>query len=490
MSPEFDLLTRLVDDLPGMAYRCRHDADWTLEFVSAGCEGLLGYTPRELVEDRVVAVSDLVHPEDLAGVSLEVERAISQREPFSLVYRMRTREGQIKHIAEQGRGLFGPDGELEALEGFLSDVSGQVQAQDALRQAEKREVVGRLAGGLAHDLNNLLTTIYGATAMLMTGIPVDSELREEVEVLESVAEQAARVTRQLLMLGRPAPALTAPTDLALVLREQLTLLRRMAGDGIDLRVSCPEGPLGANLEPSSFGQVLLNLVLNARDAQEGAGPIDVRLGTEDGRAVLEVQDIGSGLRPGTEARIFDPFFSTKRGKGGTGLGLTVVQDVVEAAQGTVTVDSTPGAGATFRVTIPLSARDVPASEQGLPLGSEVLLLAEDNPGVREALARGLRRLGYTVLVAADGQEALKLSARHKGSIEALITDANMPHVNGVDLARGFGAQRPTSARLLISGDHLTIPADLFDRCLRKPLTPEDLAGSLREVLDQSERPGT
>jgi PAS domain S-box-containing protein len=477
---------RLINTFPGMAYRCLHDADWTLEYVSEGALGLLGYTADELVKERQIAVSDLVHPDDLAKVSLDVERALSAGEPFGSIYRMRKRDGEIRWISEVGRGVFGENGDLEAIEGFLSDVTAEVEGREASRAAERRAVVSRMASGIAHDFNNILAGVLHAAESIQAEVeaasPEQRVIREDLAGVFQLVDRASALTRQLLDFGKPAPPAEVPIDLCVALPVIGTLLERVTAAAVTIEVSTPAAPVLCRIDPVQLEQIVLNLAVNASDAMPSGGALRVTLAEPGPEAVvLSVSDTGVGMDDGEVQRIFEPYFTTKSANRGTGLGLATVRSIVEGVGGRISVRSTPGEGTTFDISLPSLAPGAAGDKAGF--GTEVILLVDDDDIVRKGLARGLRRLGYTVLEAADGVQALKLSERHKGALDLLLTDTHMPRMGGIELAGDLQQQRPDIATALLTGDNAVGPAGLFDLEIRKPLTAAAVAARVRTLLD-------
>jgi two-component system cell cycle sensor histidine kinase/response regulator CckA len=378
----------------------------------------------------------------------------------------------------------------------------KLAVEEQLRQAQKMEAVGRLAGGVAHDFNNILSVILGYAQMAAEDLAEDDPVGESVAQIMGAAERA---TRQLLLFSRQQ--VVEPVVLALdeVVSGLETMLRRTLGE--DIRLSVLSGPgLGrVRADRGSIEQVVMNLVVNARDAMPGGGSIRIRLenvevdgdvvrhvGASPGsHLLLEVRDDGSGMDAATRARLFEPFFTTKgRGKG-TGLGLSTVLGIVAQSGGSVRVDSEPGAGATFQVLLPRvdaelgSIRPPPRSRSR---GHETVLLLDDEPAVRDVARDILRRSGFQVLEAVHASAALEICRSHPGPIDLLVTDVVMPDVAGPSLARRLLALRPSMRVLLMSGysDDEKLCRGVEDvpfPYLQKPLTVAALTQRVREVLD-------
>jgi two-component system, cell cycle sensor histidine kinase and response regulator CckA len=369
-----------------------------------------------------------------------------------------------------------------------------------LAQARKLEAVGRLAGGVAHDLNNLLSPILGNAALALEALGPDDPAREPLQDILEAAERARRVTQRLLAFGRKQRLAPEPLDVSEVVSGLRPLLGDLAGGGIPVALEVAAGLPAVRADRSQLELVLLNLVANARDAMPGGGRLGISaaaealdpaaarfLGVAPGRyVVVAVSDTGVGMDDATRVRLFEPFFTTKPPGKGTGLGLASVHGIVQQHGGAVAVRTAPGEGATFRVLLPVAEgapAPVPAPEVPAPRGHETVLLAEDDPGVRRYAVAALAQLGYDVLVAASGEEALRVAAAHDGPIHVLLSDLVMPGLSGRELRRRLDAARPGIPTLFMSGYAGESLADTATPLLAKPFTPADLGRALRKVLD-------
>ena len=369
-------------------------------------------------------------------------------------------------------------------------------AEQQLVRSQKMETVSLLSSGLAHDFNNLLTGILGYVALVDDALPAESvEAKQDLALVADAARRAAAVTRRLLTFARRQPGEPTLVDANALVLELDKLLRRLLGANIELVVVPVDGLGPVFVDPGALEQVLMNLVINARDAMPEGGRLAIQvqqrlLGTGDegglpGGTYLElsVSDSGCGMDQGVLARLFEPFFTTKAPGRGTGLGLATAQTIVHAARGTIRVESEPGLGSTFRVLLPRAdeAEHERAAEEsvGPPRGHETVLLVEDETMLRELSTRTLRSFGYRVLPAASGGEALELEATHSGEIQVLITDLVMPGMSGRQLAAELCRRRPTVRTLFVSG----YAADGGGgEVLPKPFTAATLARRLRDVL--------
>ncbi len=392
----------------------------------------------------------------------------------------------------------------------VRDITRRREAEAALEstrtqflQAQKMEAVGRLAGGVAHDFNNMLTVINGYAEILTAGLaPSDPSLPHVKEILKA-GRRAADLTRQLLAFSRHHVVLPRVLDLNALVRDLEKMLRRLIGEDIRLEVALHPGLAPVLADPGHLEQVIMNLVVNARDAIPGVGTITIRTreapaaaGAGGGGILLEIEDTGVGMTEEVKAHVFEPFFTTKQEGKGTGLGMATVYGIVNQAGGTVGIESAPGRGTTIRVLLPrASASPRPESADGAaaspecgPRGTETVLLAEDEDQVRALAAASLRAAGYRVLEAPGPLQALDLAAGEGGGdIAMLVTDVVMPAMDGWTLARTLRLDRPGMRVLYISGytgDHLPgkgIPEG--EEFLQKPFLPKDLRRRVREILD-------
>jgi nitrogen-specific signal transduction histidine kinase/ActR/RegA family two-component response regulator len=381
-----------------------------------------------------------------------------------------------------------------------------LRTEEQLRQAQKMEAVGRLAGGVAHDFNNLLSVILSYTSLALGDIHAGHTLHTELEEIKRAAERAAELTRQLLAFSRQQVLEPRIVDLNDVITRLDRMLRRLIGEDIELRTVTSEELGRVKVDPHQIEQVIMNLVVNARDAMPGGGVLTIEtadvdfdldasqdhIGIKPGRYVmLAVSDTGIGMDRETQARIFEPFFTTKPLGKGTGLGLSTVFGIVSQSGGHVWVYSEPARGASFKVYLPRADSEEIRTESRPPLeqheGTQTVLLVEDEDQVRRVVMSVLRRNGYTVLEARDPAEALRLTQDHPNPIDLLLTDIVMPQLSGPELARRILLLRPQIRVICMSGytdetvlNHGVLEAGMA--FLQKPLTPDALLRKLREVL--------
>ncbi len=407
-----------------------------------------------------------------------------------------------------------PDGRRLVIS-MAADVTERKLLEEQLRQSQKMEAIGRLAGGIAHDFSNLLTAINGYSELLLERLGGKDPAREFVEEVKRSGERAASLTRQLLTLSRRQVLQPKALDLNATVAEVEKMLSRLIGEDVVLSSRLDPGLGRVEADPGQIEQVVLNLAVNARDAMPRGGRLSFETrnvefdeaaarrvaGLEPGSYVmLSVSDTGSGMSAEAQAHLFEPFFTTKEKGKGTGLGLSTVYGIVKQSGGGIHVETSPESGTTVSILLPRAAETVRAAEAH-PVrpdgarGTETILLVEDEEAVRALVRRILRQQGYIVLEARDGAEALMLCQRHTGWIHLLITDVVMPHVSGRELAGRLEAMRPELKVLYMSGypDEAIAHHGVLEKgtaFLQKPFTPSALVLKVREVLDTPrEQPG-
>ena len=476
--------------------------DWSAE--AARIVGLTGAAPatgKDTLWGRV-------HPDDRVSLDEQLRAVIERRATSALDYRLLLPEEGERTVHQHVEVVLDHGGRPWRLLATIQDVSERRQLEAQLRQVQKMEAVGRLAGGIAHDFNNLLTVINGRSALLLRGLSGDAPARRELELIQETGERAAALTRQLLAFSRRQDLHPARVDLNEVIENMRSMVGHMLGEDIDVVLELEPRLAHANADGTQVEQVVLNLMVNARDAMPRGGRLTVRtenvdldaafveqhVGLNPGPYVmLTVGDTGVGMTPDVRARIFEPFFTTKRSGEGTGLGLATVYGVVTQHRGCLTVDSEPGRGSTFRVYLPRVdevAEKTPApAPQASARGYETVLIAEDDEDVRALTAEVLRLHGYATLVA-TGTDALRIGAELDRTIDLLVTDVVMPEVTGPELRQALTATRRDLKVLYLSG-HTddALRARGFEPSgaafLRKPFTPDVLARKVREILETS-----
>jgi len=362
--------------------------------------------------------------------------------------------------------------------------------EEQLRQSQKMEALGLLAGGIAHDFNNILTIIGGHAQLLEHDLPADDPRHEDAVAIRQATERATAITRQLLAFSRRQPLRPERVDLGAAVADFASLAGRLLGPEIELVTERPEEPLEVLIDRSQLEQVFMNLAVNARDAMPGGGRLSVSAGSDGEGARIVVADTGMGMTDEVLAHAFEPFYTTKEVGRGTGLGLATVYGAVEGAGGTVTVRSTPGAGTTFEIVLPLAPADdsapVPAGDSApdRPDARPVVLLVDDEPAIRQLAGRLLERDGFTVIRVETALAAIALIEDPAVAIDVVLTDLVMPGMGGADLAAVVRRVRPTVPIVFMSGFAAAdVVTSLDAPVVPKPFTAEVLIGAVRRALD-------
>ncbi|MFZ5469231.1 MAG: ATP-binding protein [Myxococcota bacterium] len=387
-----------------------------------------------------------------------------------------------------------------------------LRSEEQLRQAQKMEAIGRLAGGVAHDFNNLLSIVLSYSELLLKELKPEDRVREDIDEIHKAGQRAADLTRQLLAFSRQQVLEPRNLDLNGVVSRMEKMLRRIIGEDIELVTRLAPGLWTATADPGQLEQVLMNLVVNARDAMPRGGRLTIEtanveldetyvgehLGARPGpHAMLAVSDTGVGMDKVTQARIFEPFFTTKEKGKGTGLGLSTVFGIVKQSGGNIWVYSEIGHGTTFKVYLPRAVGSVEpavlrAAEPDSNVGSETILLVEDEEQVRVLVRNVLKRAGYTVLEAWNGAAALELCEQHPGPIHLVLTDVVMPEMSGRQLVEKVSALRSEAKVLYMSGytDDTVLHHGVLEGVpfIQKPITPSALTKKIRSVLGAVTRP--
>jgi len=419
-----------------------------------------------------------------------------------------TKNGTSLDISVSAAPLVGPDGAPIGAVAVVTNITERKRMESQLRQSQKMEAVGRLASGIAHDFNNLLTVITGYTEMLLRSLPEDTRPRAWTQEVLQSSEKASALTKQLLAFSRQQVAHPKLLDINPVVTSMSNMLRRLIGENIELNIVLNSDLGMVRADPSQIEQIIINLVVNARDAMlDRGGRITIETSVADlgpdytqthfsieaGRYVsLAVTDTGAGMTQVTKTHLFEPFFTTKEVGKGTGLGLSTIYGIVKQNNGDIWVYSEVGKGSTFKVYLP-SVDSPPESadvvrETIVASGNETILLVEDEAGLRDLTRELLERFGYTVLPAASSQEAIQLASLHPGSIHLLLTDVVMPKASGRDLSDWLRRLRKHTRVLYMSGypAETVVQHGILDpnvAFLEKPFTPESLAAKVRETLD-------
>jgi two-component system cell cycle sensor histidine kinase/response regulator CckA len=512
-----DRYRTLVERLPAITYVAELGADGPWHYVSPQIESILGFAPEEFLADPLNWLNH-IHPED-RDIAMAAEKLFQEtHDLFQAEYRMIARDGRVLWFRDEGVMLQAAAGERRLLmQGVLYDITEHKRLEEQLRHSQKLEALGQLAGGVAHDFNNLLMVIQAHNERLRGRLEAsDSAAQKDAVEIERAVVRATALTQQLLAFGRRQVLQLKVIDLNRVVTEVAQMLNRLIPANIELKILPAASPNWIKADPGQIEQVILNLVVNARDAMPHGG--ELTMGTRNAElrgtyagshsrippgkyVVLSVNDNGTGMGKEVQAKIFEPFFTTKKPGEGTGLGLAIVYGVVKQTGGWITTRSELGRGTSVDIYLPEGQKQNAVVERGSRVkttrasaasGTETILLVEDQEEIRELAAEFLQNKGYTVLVAADGHQALQIADEHKQAIHLLLTDVVMPNLGGRELALQFAQSRPQMKVLFMSGypDHSTWNNELGDDCdstmvLQKPFLLDTLARKIRGLLDEA-----
>ena len=465
------------------------------------------------VEERafdgtVASFFERIHPDDRASVRKASRDAVEKGVPYGLEHRIIRPDGTVRWVHEQADLQRGPDGRPAKMVGVVQDITERKERESQILLAQRTEAVARLAGGVAHEYNNLLTAILGYCQLIAAALPAKDPLRGDLEEIRRAGQRAAVLTKQLLAFSRRQIFQPQVFDLQEHLAGAAKTLGRMLGEDVVLNLALDPEAGRVKADPGQIGELLVHLALNARDAMPKGGTLTIGTSAatldwssarshpdaKPGRyVVLSFADTGLGMPPEVLAHVFEPFFTTKGQGGRAGLGLATVYGIVRQSGGHVAVESAPGRGTTFRVYLPRAEEDAPAPRP-VPApagaGSGTILVVEDEESVLGLAVRILKERGYSVLPARQAGEALDLCRAHAGTIQLLLTDVVMPGMSGPELAREVEALRPGIRILFMSGytdSPLVREAAARDgtALLPKPFSPDELLHKVRERLGAS-----
>jgi len=506
----FHLIGEYAEDLIAVV-----DAGGNRLYNSPSYERILGYSRKELMGTPGI---EQVHPDDRPGVIEAAREALQTGTGRRLQYRFKHKDGTWRVLESTSSAVRNAAGKIDVLIIVNRDITERKKSEEALRlkeeqlrQSQKMEAVGRLSGGIAHDFNNLLGVIIGYSDILDMKLEEGDPLRKSVGEIKKAGVSASSLTRQLLAFSRQQVLQPRILDLNALVTDLVTMLRRLIGEHVQVEIVLDPALRKVRADQSQLEQVIMNLVVNARDAMPGGGKLtihtaNVQLGesvvadrpyVQPGPYVqLTVTDSGTGMDADTIVHIFEPFFTTKEKGRGTGLGLATVYGVVKQSGGYIWVESNVGVGTTFRICLPMVGQGVstPVINEAparVPRGSETVLVAEDEDSLRTLISDLLTQNGYNVLAASCGAEALEIAGKHHGAIHLLLSDVVMPGIGGPTLAKKLVASRPEVKTLFMSGyvefhsaGHDNLPADI--PVLQKPFSNDTLIREVRKALTVSE----
>jgi PAS domain S-box-containing protein len=502
-----DILQAVVDDSPLAIISVTPELDvmrW-----NPAAERLLGWTAGEMLGNPYRQIV----PEERLAESRGVQASMLRDEPVTGIETQRRRkDGSLVDVSLSVAPLHDAAGNVTGGLAILADITERKQLEAQFRQAQKMEAVGQLAGGVAHDFNNMLTAIASFSEFAAAELPAGSRARSDLEQVQEATRRAAALTRQLLAFSRQQVLQPRVLDVNEIVGGLVPMLRRVIGDDIKLAMKLAGQLWLTTVDPGQLEQVIVNLVVNARDAMPDGGSLVLETanvdldesyarrgphgGTSGPHVMLAVTDTGVGMDTETQARIFEPFFTTKPVGRGTGLGLSMVYGVVKQTGASIWVYSEPERGSTFKIYLPRTADERTVAEASRlagprqPLRRAVVLLVEDDPNVRAVARRTLEREGLCVLEARDGVEALEASVRTPEPIELVLTDLVMPEMGGRELARRLEERGHAARVIFMSGytadavnrQSILAPNDVF---LEKPFTPDGLVRKVRDALSRS-----
>ena len=489
------------------------DREGKVIFISASVKHVLGYASAELEQGTAF---DFLHEDDIARARTHRATAIARPGvPVTTTLRARHRDGSWRAIEVITVNKL-DDPALRGVITNFRDVTERVRSEEALRrmeaqllQTQKMEAIGKLAGGVAHDFNNLLSVILGISALLLEQLEPNHPMRADMTEIKESGERAARLTRQLLAFSRRQMLDPRVLDLNDVIVSIDRMLLRVVGEDIELKIVSAPQLQRVRVDPGQMEQVIMNLVVNARDAMPRGGVLTLQtenveldeafarehIGVRPGpHVMLAIADTGVGMDDETQARVYEPFFTTKATGKGTGLGLSTVFGIVKQSGGTIWLDSTLGRGTTFRLYFPATVEgpQPPRQASAVPTsrGNETILLVEDDATVRSVVRAILSSRGYRVIDSGDAVHALKVCREIAGPIHLLLTDVVMPRTSGRELAARVAELRPAIKVLYMSGytEDTIVHHGVVDEgiaFLQKPITPTALTHKVREVLDSA-----
>jgi PAS domain S-box-containing protein len=496
---------QLAESIEDAFWLC--DLDLRIEYVSPAYATIWGRSTQSL-HDHPTSWLEAIHQEDRKRVSASLSGYSAGG--WEETFRILRPDGSVRWVRSRAFPVRDETGALCRVAGISRDITEYRRLEDQFRQAQKMEAVGQLAGGVAHDFNNLLSVILSYASLALRELEPGTRLHSDIGEIYRAGERASDLTRQLLAFGRRQMLQPAVLELGRVVADMETMLRHLLGEDIELDIEARDQQSRVFADKTQVEQVVLNLAVNARDAMPGGGRLSIRVtpvnateafvatrqGLPTGDYVaLVVTDSGMGMDAGTRERLFEPFFTTKERGKGTGLGLSTVYGIVKQSHGHVSVQSEPGAGATFEVFFPrTSVRTATPSQTSLTppttlRGSETILIVEDDDQVRETACAILRRHGYQVLAARNGSEAVALAEAPERAIHLLLTDVVMPGMSGRELAERLAQRHPETRVLFASGyaEDAIVHRGVLDpgiAFLQKPITPEKLLHKIREMLSR------
>jgi PAS domain S-box-containing protein len=485
-----------------------------MEFVSAGCRDLTGYEPEALIGNRLTSFEEIIERDDRKAVRDIISRAVERGEAFEITYRIRTREGGIKWVWERGRAVPGPDGPVKSLEGFITDITERKLLESQLLQNQRLESIGTLAGGIAHDLNNVFAPIMMAGDLLVDKIP-DKDSSQLLEVISASARRGAELVRQILLFARGMEGPRIAVHPSALFADIKTFLDSTLPKSIRVNFEIAQGVSAVSGDPVQLHQMLLNFAVNARDAMPSGGRLAISATPTSVSASaprphpdavpgpfvrIDISDTGCGIPDILKGQIFDPFFTTKGVGRGSGLGLSTARSIVKAHCGFITFVSTEGIGTTFSIFIPTADVALPPAVVGkiakpvttpLPRGKgESILVVDDEESVRLIMRSTLESFGFRAVCAADGAEAVGLFRSAPALFDMAVVDMQMPGLDGGKTIVALRHMRPDlpivgASGLATSQNREQAAANGVRHFLDKPFSVETLIRTVHAALSRA-----
>ncbi len=504
-------LTTLMGNLPGIAYRCINDEDWSMLYLSDGCHTLTGYHPHDLTSKQGKTWNDLIVSQDRQMVWEIVQKAVDNCRPFTIEYRIKDRDGNEKWVWEKGIPQPEDENGRVVLEGFINDISDRKQGEyerealeSQLRHAHKMEAIGTLAGGIAHEFNNLLGIILGNAELAIDDVRENQTTEESLQEIKTASLRGRRVVKQLLSFSHPGEHRKQVVNMADILNEAMGFLRASISSRIQLQHTIAKDCSPVMADTTQIHQVIINLCSNAAQAMDAdGGTIDIDLVNvhisqqqifadqiliPGDYLKLSVSDSGCGITDDVLKKVFHPFYTTKEVNEGTGMGLAVAYGIVKGHNGFISIQSNPGIGTKISCFFPLADTDFtrdPETDEQLPSGNESILFVDDEAALASMGKKRLERLGYKVITCTDPGEAVDLFWENPKGFDLVITDYSMPQMTGDQLIRKLKSIRPDIRTIITSGYDQTVDNNDkgADSYLMKPVDASDMATMVRTVLD-------
>ncbi len=514
--------TTLIDNLPGIVYRCRNDKDWTMEYISDSCISLTGYKAEDFIINRKISYNDIIHPEDRDKVREWIQDAIQVKKAFEMRYRYRiiTENGTTRWVWEKGRAVFNKKGEVIALEGFITDISDLVNKDQMLRQAQKMETIGTLASGLAHDFNNILGGVIASHSLISDLLKreilkEDEKIKLYLETANMASLRGADLVKQLLTLSRKGDPVYENLDINESIENVIKICRNSFPKEVVIKSTKIDGPVYIKADSNQIEQIILNICINASQAMtkmrspgKAAGGLlsitveslfadrsfcEIYMEAEEDLdyVAVTIRDTGVGIKAMDIHRIFEPFFTTKGKGGGTGLGLSMVYYIVKQHNGFLNIYSEPDIGTTFTLYFPRTVPEGKAESVSLredeSFRREGTVLVVDDEELMRVVIKGIfETIGFKVINTSSGREAVKRFEKQQELIDLVFLDLSMPEMSGEKVLKKILAARPDIKCVVTSGyrnkkhvkNLLNMGALYF---VAKPFSYNDIIKMLKEI---------